>query len=435
MYIGVSYLLERRSDVRTHHVTLDRQEVRNAESPINDEPPPPDYSSSLVADIKQSSSSVEDTGVDYPPETGSFYNALLNVTFCEFDKDRITDQRWLVLAVNATTVTTERAWCPRLGDRPAFEESSFFTGVYFRYMPDGAEKKLAPTRVFDPFRMVEFSRVRRQQLLRKIRVLRCAPDVSGCGNSKYGSYCKSWLSSPICFGLMKKSDGSVCFQPTDSSCVGDAIPCDTVSTPPVTTKAAVSTTTTKAAVSTTTTKAAVSTTTTKAAVSTTTTKAAVSTTTTKAAVSTTTTKAAVSTTTEATTTTAAPTSVTTGEVTTTTTTTMPPTTTTVATTQAITSTTTTTSTEGFGGKYCGDLYGQSFSVDFEEGRATVSVLGQSAGADYEVEGTKIVFSNYDPMLQKLMNAFHIKGIDGTIISPTEVHIKAGFLIDTTLTSC
>ncbi|KAF4714538.1 hypothetical protein FOZ63_028550, partial [Perkinsus olseni] len=128
-------------------------------------------------------------------------------------------------------------------------------------------------------------------------------DVSGCGNSKYGSYCKSWLSSPICFGLMKKSDGSVCFQPTDSSCVGDAIPCDTVSTPPVTTKAAVSTTTTKAAVSTTT---------------------------------------------EATTTTAAPTSVTTVEVTTTTTTTMPPTTTTVATTQATTSTTT-TSTEGFGG--------------------------------------------------------------------------------------
>ncbi|KAF4681152.1 hypothetical protein FOZ60_012547 [Perkinsus olseni] len=296
-------------------------------------------------------------------------------------------------------------------------------------------------------------------------------DVSGCGNSKYGSYCKSWLSSPICFGLMKKSDGSVCFQPTDSSCVGDAIPCDTVSTPPVTTKAAVSTTTTKAAVSTTTTKAAVSTTTTKAAVSTTTTKAAVSTTTTKAAVSTTTTKAAVSTTTtkaavsttttkaavsttttkaavsttttkaivstttEATTTTAAPTSVTTVEVTTTTTTTMPPTTTTVATTQATTSTTTTTSTEGFGGKYCGNLFGQSFSVDFEEGRATVSVLGQSAGADYEVEGTKIVFSNYDPMLQKLMNAFHIKSIDGTIISPTEVHIKAGFLIDTTLTSC
>ncbi|KAF4681153.1 hypothetical protein FOZ60_012552 [Perkinsus olseni] len=223
-------------------------------------------------------------------------------------------------------------------------------------------------------------------------------DVSGCGNSKYGSYCKSWLSSPICFGLMKKSDGSVCFQPTDSSCVGDAIPCDTVSTPPVTTKAAVSTTTTKAAVSTTTTKAIVSTTT------------------------------------EATTTTAAPTSVTTVEVTTTTTTTMPPTTTTVATTQATTSTTT-TSTEGFGGKYCGNLFGQSFSVDFEEGRATVSVLGQSAGADYEVEGTKIVFSNYDPMLQKLMNAFHIKSIDGTIISPTEVHIKAGFLIDTTLTSC
>ncbi|KAF4727034.1 hypothetical protein FOZ62_025766 [Perkinsus olseni] len=37
----------------------------------------------------------------------------------------------LVLAVNATTVTTERAWCPRLGDRPAFEESSFFLEFTF----------------------------------------------------------------------------------------------------------------------------------------------------------------------------------------------------------------------------------------------------------------------------------------------------------------
>ncbi|KAF4655133.1 hypothetical protein FOL46_008384, partial [Perkinsus olseni] len=157
--------------------------------------------------------------------------------------------------------------------------------------------------------------------------------------------------------------------------------------------------------------AAVSTTTTKAAVSTTTTEAAVSTTTTEVAVSTT-----ASTTTEATATTAATTSATTAEATTTT-------------------TTSTTSSEEFGGKYCGNLFGRTFSVDFEDGHATVSVLGQSAGADYKVEGTKIVFSNYDPMLQKLMNAFHIKSIDGTIISPTEVHIKAGILIDTTLTSC
>ncbi|KAF4686618.1 hypothetical protein FOZ63_007488 [Perkinsus olseni] len=40
------------------------------------------------------------------------------------------------------------------------------------------------------------------------------------------------------------------------------------------------------------------------------------------------------------------------------------------------------SQEGLGGTYCGELYGQSFSVDFDEsGRATVSVLGQEAGAD------------------------------------------------------
>ncbi|KAF4732880.1 hypothetical protein FOZ62_013459, partial [Perkinsus olseni] len=111
--------------------------------------------------------------------------------------------------------------------------------------------------------------------------------------------------------------------------------------------------------------------------------------------------------------------------------------TTVATTAAAkTSTTTSSASGGFGGNYCGELYGQSFIVDFDEsGRATVSMLGQKAGADYEAEGDDIIFSNYDPALQKLMDSLHIKSIKGTIFSPTEIHIKAGLLIDTTLTSC
>ncbi|KAF4677982.1 hypothetical protein FOZ60_005853 [Perkinsus olseni] len=90
---------------------------------------------------------------------------------------------------------------------------------------------------------------------------------------------------------------------------------------------------------------------------------------------------------------------------------------------------------GLNGKYCGNLYGQDFSVDFESGRATLSVLGQTAGCDYEVDGTDIEFSNYDAILQKLMDMFHINKIQGTIVSPTEIHIKAGILIDTTLTQC
>ncbi|KAF4713838.1 hypothetical protein FOZ62_021985, partial [Perkinsus olseni] len=94
------------------------------------------------------------------------------------------------------------------------------------------------------------------------------------------------------------------------------------------------------------------------------------------------------------------------------------------TTTAPVSTTTTVKAAGLNGKYCGNLYGQDFSVDFESGRATLSVLGQTAGCDYEVDGTDIEFSNYDAILQKLMDMFHINKIQGTIVSPTEIHIKA-----------
>ncbi|KAF4673088.1 hypothetical protein FOL47_011028, partial [Perkinsus chesapeaki] len=59
--------------------------------------------------------------------------------------------------------------------------------------------------------------------------------INGCADSKYGSYCKSWLTNPICFGLAKMSDGSICFQPTDPQCNGEPIACDTTSTPEATT--------------------------------------------------------------------------------------------------------------------------------------------------------------------------------------------------------
>ncbi|EER15104.1 hypothetical protein Pmar_PMAR023430 [Perkinsus marinus ATCC 50983] len=49
--------------------------------------------------------------------------------------------------------------------------------------------------------------------------------VEGCANSKYDSYCKTWQSPSVCFGLIKKSDGSICFEPTDADCVGESIAC------------------------------------------------------------------------------------------------------------------------------------------------------------------------------------------------------------------
>ncbi|EER01978.1 hypothetical protein Pmar_PMAR007672 [Perkinsus marinus ATCC 50983] len=49
--------------------------------------------------------------------------------------------------------------------------------------------------------------------------------LSSCKNSKWGSYCKSWQSPPVCFGILEKDDGSLCFQSTDSDCVGKPYPC------------------------------------------------------------------------------------------------------------------------------------------------------------------------------------------------------------------
>ncbi|KAF4666466.1 hypothetical protein FOL47_004067, partial [Perkinsus chesapeaki] len=49
--------------------------------------------------------------------------------------------------------------------------------------------------------------------------------VEGCANSKYDSYCKSWQSPSVCFGLAKKADGSICFEPEDADCVGEPIAC------------------------------------------------------------------------------------------------------------------------------------------------------------------------------------------------------------------
>ncbi|EER15892.1 merozoite surface protein 2, putative [Perkinsus marinus ATCC 50983] len=257
-------------------------------------------------------------------------------------------------------------------------------------------------------------------------------EVDGCRGSKYGSYCKGWMTPSICFGLVRRTDGSYCFQPGDVNCVGEAVPCSmghvTTAEPtesPLTTAvpATKSASTTSASIATTATEVntTAAPTTTAQAVTTT----PVETTTNTVGPITTTT----ATTTRVTTTTTA----TTPKATTTTTATTRATTTTMTTTKA---TTTTAASPAFGGHYCGSMMGQSFTVDFaSNGRATINVMGMSAGADYTVDGDDIEFSNYDPMLAKLMQQFHIKKIDATIISPDSVHIKIGFLLDTTITKC
>jgi hypothetical protein len=45
-------------------------------------------------------------------------------------------------------------------------------------------------------------------------------EVGACANddSYHGSYCKSWQTIPVCFGMYTRADGTYCFQPNDPSC-------------------------------------------------------------------------------------------------------------------------------------------------------------------------------------------------------------------------
>jgi hypothetical protein len=42
--------------------------------------------------------------------------------------------------------------------------------------------------------------------------------LESCSMSKYGSYCKTDLSMPVCFGILVRDDGTYCFEPTDPEC-------------------------------------------------------------------------------------------------------------------------------------------------------------------------------------------------------------------------
>ncbi|EER00545.1 conserved hypothetical protein [Perkinsus marinus ATCC 50983] len=67
--------------------------------------------------------------------------------------------------------------------------------------------------------------------------------VDGCRTSELGTYCKFWLDDPVCYGILKKNDGSLCFVVTDEACEGNSYPCDSQTAAPVeTTEAPVETT-------------------------------------------------------------------------------------------------------------------------------------------------------------------------------------------------
>ncbi|EEQ99478.1 hypothetical protein Pmar_PMAR025866 [Perkinsus marinus ATCC 50983] len=49
--------------------------------------------------------------------------------------------------------------------------------------------------------------------------------LTQCRDSKWGSYCKTWQDPQVCFGIIKKADGSLCFAPTDEDCYGEPYYC------------------------------------------------------------------------------------------------------------------------------------------------------------------------------------------------------------------
>ncbi|KAF4683326.1 hypothetical protein FOZ60_009340 [Perkinsus olseni] len=115
-------------------------------------------------ETRQSSSSIEDTGVDYPAEYGSFYHGNSETTSCKFREaiyEAVGRSPRLNIEVTATTVSTSSVVCPRIGDRPAFEMFFYPAAVSLHYLPGGPIKKLHRVHVFDPFAM-ETSRFRHQ---------------------------------------------------------------------------------------------------------------------------------------------------------------------------------------------------------------------------------------------------------------------------------
>ncbi|KAF4709938.1 hypothetical protein FOZ62_013936, partial [Perkinsus olseni] len=46
-----------------------------------------------------------------------------------------------------------------------------------------------------------------------------------CQESSTGSYCKTWMSPPVCFGIIVKPDGTLCYEGVDEGCVGEPYSC------------------------------------------------------------------------------------------------------------------------------------------------------------------------------------------------------------------
>ncbi|KAF4704469.1 hypothetical protein FOZ63_015890, partial [Perkinsus olseni] len=50
--------------------------------------------------------------------------------------------------------------------------------------------------------------------------------LESCQDSTTGSYCKTWIFPSVCFGIIVKPDGTLCYEGVDEGCEGEPYECE-----------------------------------------------------------------------------------------------------------------------------------------------------------------------------------------------------------------
>ncbi|EER02416.1 hypothetical protein Pmar_PMAR014830, partial [Perkinsus marinus ATCC 50983] len=52
--------------------------------------------------------------------------------------------------------------------------------------------------------------------------------IPSCHASKSKSHCRTWAKAPVCYGIFKRDDGSLCYGPEDGDCHGTPLECPSI---------------------------------------------------------------------------------------------------------------------------------------------------------------------------------------------------------------
>ncbi|KAF4648915.1 hypothetical protein FOL47_002648, partial [Perkinsus chesapeaki] len=95
-------------------------------------------------------------------------------------------------------------------DQSYCKENGLCFGLYHKgdskcYQPGSVDNDCDDA-MLEPVRCAEYPETTCQEV---------CDSFDSCTNSDWGTYCKVWLDVPVCFGIVKKSDGSLCFDSVD----------------------------------------------------------------------------------------------------------------------------------------------------------------------------------------------------------------------------